>query len=176
MQHVPRIFVTIATQVRRSLGSLTALLSFCLLLSCSSVECPVEHTVRCVYDIYGTEGADTLKDTLYVVSFSAKGDTLLLNSGVGLSTFSLPVSYSNPEDTLLFLVADTTGGMTLDTVFLSKHDIPHFESVECSASFFHDITSVRTSHQRIDSVTISNRHINYDSSKAHLRIYFKARR
>ena len=85
------------------------------------------------------------------------------------------MSYSHPEDVLLFVVADTSGMYTLDTVWVKKDDIPHFESVDCSAHFFHRLTAVRSTHEGIDSITIVNPNVDYDTNTTHLHIYFKDR-
>ena len=145
-------------------------------LACSSIDCPVQNTVAVNYAIYDTEGEASLADTLWVWTRRSDGtDTLLLNRGVGLTTFSLPISYSHPEDTLVFYIADTNGFWTLDTLYLKKDDIPHFESVDCSAHFFHDLKGARCTHNGLDSVTIVTPFVDYDPTKTHLRIYFTPR-
>ena len=146
-------------------------------LACSSIDCPVQNTVAVNYAICDAEGQEAaLTDTLWVWTRRSDGtDTLLLNRGIGLTTFSLPVSYSHPEDTLLFYIADTNGFWTLDTLFLKKDDIPHFESVDCSAHFFHRLTGTRCTHNGLDSVTIETPLVSYDQTKTHLKIYFTPR-
>ena len=144
--------------------------------ACSSINCPVQTIVSVQYGIRDAEGEATLTDTLWVLTERSDGsDTLLLNRGVGIKSFSLPVSYSHPEDVLLFVVADTSGVYTLDTVWVKKDDIPHFESVDCSAHFFHRLTAVRSTHEGIDSITIVNPNVDYDTNTTHLHIYFKDR-
>ena len=149
-----------------------------LLLACSSIDCPVQNTVTVNYGLYRMDGTelvnDTLADTLYVWTPRADGkDTLIMNRGVNLHAFSLPISYQHPEDTLVFLRANTEGMWTLDTVWLKKDDIPHFESVDCPTHFFHRLTAVRCTHRGLDSITIANPSVTYDSSPTHLRLYFK---
>jgi hypothetical protein len=147
--------------------------------ACSSIDCPVENQVFTVYGVYSGEEVDTLHDTLYVWSKRSDGkDTLLLNRGVNLSNFFLPISNQHPEDILIFLVADTAGHYTLDTVWIKKEDIPHFESVDCNPTFFHRLTSVRSTHRGIDTITINRSSVEYEttSSTAHFHIDFKARR
>ena len=144
--------------------------------ACSSISCPVQNTVSVQYAVRDAEGEAMMNDTLWVFTQRNDGsDTLLLNRGVGIKSFSLPVSYSHPEDVLLFFIADKAGVYTLDTLWLKKEDIPHFESVDCSAHFFHRLTDVRCTHEGIDSVTIVNTLVDYDTSKTHLHIYFKDR-
>ena len=114
--------------------------------SCSTIECPVQNKVALnfavrTYDSSGAEVTDTLNDTLYVWSERKNGtDTLILNRAVGVTSFSLPLSYSHPEDVLVFATIAYDGSdFTLDTVWIQKEDIPHFESVDCSAHFFHNL-------------------------------------
>ncbi len=161
-------------------GRLCLFTALVALAACSSIDCPVENTVAVRYGVYGTDGidevADTLKDTLWIWTPRANGtDTLLLNRGVGLTAFALPVSYQRPVDTLIFYIADTSHVWTVDTVFLSKTDTPHFESVDCNAHFFHHLTAVRSTHRGIDTVVINQPSVTYDQSQTHLHIHFKDR-
>lgn len=145
-----------------------------LLYACSSINCPVENTVATYYSVRDASGEVTFPDTLWVLTRRSDDSLLvLLNRFTGQSAFSLPISYSQPEDTLLFMVSDTTGVTTLDTLWLKKDDIPHFESVDCSAHFFHRLTNVRCTHNGIDSVSIVNPNVDYDPTKTHLHIFFK---
>ncbi len=148
--------------------------------ACSSVDCPVQNTVETVYHAYKRDGRpDTLADTLTIFISRKNGtDSILLNRSLRTTSFHLPISYKNPEDTLLFEFKDTMpGGRTiLDSVFITKTDMPQFESVDCHIAFFHNITGVRWTRGLIDSIAINNASVNYDSSKEHFHIYFKARR
>lgn len=146
--------------------------------ACSSIDCPVQNTIAVYYKICsfdnGEEVTDTLNDTLYVWTQRSDGkDTLLLNRGVNITSFSLPPSYSHPEDMLVFYVVDTAHVWTLDTVWLKKNDIPHFESVDCSAHFFHELTAVRSTHRGIDTIIINNPSVTYDPTVVNLHIHFK---
>lgn len=145
------------------------------LFSCSTIDCPVQNTVYTVYTIGTGETTDTLQDTLYVWTPRSDGRDTLLNRGTGLTKFNLPISYQHPEDTLIFYIADTAGYWTLDTVWIKKDDIPHFESVDCSPSFFHRLTGVRSTHERIDTIIINHSSVDYDPSTEHFHISFKTR-
>ena len=145
-----------------------------LLTSCSSIDCPVDNLVYTIYDVKTTDGeADTLKSTLNVLTVRLSRDTLVYNQGTNLTQFTLPISYQNPEDTLLFLITQGDTYATLDTVWVNKEDRPHFESVDCSAIFFHELRGVRSTHQAIDTIKIVNPHVNYDHTSAHFQISFK---
>lgn len=153
-----------------------ALLATLLVCACSSIDCPVQNTVYSVYQLQtADERVDTLRDTLFVFSRRSDGnDTLLFNAGIGLTSFALPVGYANPEDTLEFILVNRPNYIVSDTVFIKKENIPHFESVDCSASFFHRLTAVRSSHNSIDTLTINNDFVDYDAQKAHFYIRFKS--
>ena len=149
-----------------------------LAVACSSIDCPVENVVATVYNLKKSDGtADTLKDTLYVISRRNNGtaDTLL-NRSTSTTTFQLSVGYNNPEDTLLFMIRDTSG-VHSDVVYVKKENKPHFESVDCKMSYFHTITGMTLgSHNIIDSIVIKKTAVNYDLSSEHFHIYFKAKR
>ena len=146
--------------------------------ACTSIDCPVQNTVYAGYSLYTPgEQVDTLRDTMYVFAHRADGkDTLVFNAGIGLTAFQLPVSYSHPEDTLRFLFINGSDYAVLDTVWIKKEDIPHFESVDCSASFFHRLTAVRTSHNAIEALTINKDFVDYDAETPHFYISIKDRR
>jgi len=152
---------------------------FLVFLSCSSIDCPVQNTVAVRYavgyeDNTGTFVQETLADTMWVFTRRSDGtDTLVLNRGVGLKEFTLPVSYQHPEDMLVFLIADTAHIITVDTVWMKKDDIPHFESVDCSAHFFHNITAVRSTHYRIEDIVVKESSVTYNPSVQNLLIRFK---
>ena len=152
--------------------------SLLLMTACSGIDCPIENAVFVNYAVMKSQGgeevADTLKDTLWVWTRRADGDdTLLFNRGVNVRSFQLPASYQGAQDTLVFLTVDTSQSFLIDTVWLSKEDIPHFESVDCAARYFHRITSVHSTHQAIDTIIINNSQVTYDSSVKHLYIHFK---
>jgi hypothetical protein len=144
--------------------------------ACTSIDCPVQNVVRTVYRLKkGGEVTDTLRDTTFIFTRRADGtDTLLLGNAIGLTIFSLPMGYGSAEDTLYFQFRNTAYSM-LDTVVIEKRNIPHFESVDCSVSFFHFIQGVRTTHHAIDSINIHDSSVNYDASTEHFYLYLKHR-
>ena len=154
--------------MRRLIPIAVSLAAFLVLFSCSSIECTQGKVVVCKYEL-----ADSLlNDTLSVDVILGNGnDSTLLNRLTGAVDFSIPVSYTQPTDVLMFHFADTLGTCRTDTVRLSKSDIPHFESVDCSPSFFHEIKSVTTTCHVIDSIVILNPSITYEDVTSHLRIH-----
>ena len=166
---------------RRFVAFAVALLASFSLFSCSQINCQSQNTVAVNYEFrqpinaYGDTREDTLAvgDTLWIATQRADGvDTVLFNSGIRTTTFTLPISNSHPEDMLLFVVKDQTGYL-FDTIWVAKEDFPHFESVDCGATFFHNITSVRSTHKRIDSVVVHTPQVNYDLTPTHIYIYLR---
>ena len=170
-----------------------------LVTACSSLECPMNNTVYTTYALYKSDGTrDTLKDTLSVFTLQRddKQDPVLINRDINFSSLTVPISYEGPLDELYFLrnvsitTRDTLYAGTdsmkvnstkqklalVDTVIVHKTDRKHFESVECTPSFFHTLTGVECTHHGIDSVVINHPDVNYDSTKEHLHIYFKSYR
>lgn len=151
-----------------------ALIAVVLLVSCSSIDCPVDNVVATRYRFHNTAGDSLiLKDTLSVTSKRKDGtDTLLLNKLVDKASFSMYISYSHPEDVLVFQFKKGSSIVT-DTVWVKKDDYPHFESVDCNAAFFHTLTAVRNTTNVLDSVVIKNPSVNYDNTTVHFYIYPK---
>ena len=161
-------------------------LSSLVVFSCSSIDCPVQNTVSVQYEIRDKSGeALSITDSLSVVTKRLDGKDILLdittrdnNSEVvlnrltGKSSFSLPISYSHPEDILYFCFIDSVKTV-VDTVWIKKNDIPHFESVDCSAAFFHELTGVRHTHNAIDSLVLINTPVTYDVKTVHFYLYPK---
>lgn len=149
-----------------------AAVTFC---ACTSVDCPVENTVAARYTLQKADGTqDTLRDTLTIFTCNASGaDTVLLNKSVDTKSFQLPVSYVNNADTLMFVRKSETYEI-VDTVWIEKTNLPQFESVDCYLVYFHDVMSVKCTHNGIDSVAINKARIDYDSNTENLHLYFKA--
>lgn len=152
-----------------------------LISSCTSIDCPVKNMVITNYALMkASDQPDTLNtDTLWIWSKRVDGsDTLLLNAlcGTTATKFSLQISYAEPEDVYYTLLADTSGQEWLDTFRIKKENYPHFESVDCKASYFHDLMATATTHHAIDSITIHHKRVDYEVSPTHLYIYLKAKR
>ncbi len=151
------------------------LLGVIALMGCSSIDCTLNNTVYTHYKLKGniTQLSDTL--TISTTRLNGTKDTII-NKDVDIDSFILPMSYTQPEDVFVFEMRDTvTKKVYLDTVRVKKEDQPHFESLDCKASYFHTITGVETTHNRIDSIVINNKDVNYDATKPHFYIYFGLR-
>ena len=157
---------------------LSYLLLGALMVACSSVDCPVDSTVATLYQVRNSDGTElTLTDTITVKSKCSDGkDTIIYNKGIGISEFTLPISYSHPEDVLVFHFDNNNNDSlhVVDTVWIKKDDYPHFESVDCNTTYFHTITDVRFTRNYIDSIVINNPSVTYDSQTVHFYLYPKS--
>ena len=146
---------------------LTMLLS---LMGCETIDCTLENTVACRYGLYTTEGSVKLNDTLSI--YVCSSNDVLLNQETEASGAVLPMSYWQDIDTLLFVVAGERY-IIEDTVFIEKVNTPHFESPDCPSKMFHEITSVRCSHNYMDSIVLVQPLVNYNEIE-NIRIYLRA--
>ena len=156
---------------------LSYLLLGVLMVACSSVDCPVDSSVTTLYQFRNSDGTEyKLSDTLTVKSQGAGGkDTTLYNKAVNVTSLALPISYQQPEDVLVFHFDNSNKDLhVVDTVWLKKDDYPHFESVDCSATYFHTITGLRYTCNNIDSIVINNPSVTYDSQTVHFYLYPKS--
>ena len=148
-------------------GALVALAVGWALSACSSVDCPLSNKVYANYKLMGA--VKTLPDTLTISTARSEGaDTVLLTQPPNTDSFLLPMSYGHDVDELFFRT-----NSLLDTVWVTKTNVPHFESVDCGVAYFHVITGVRYTRHAIDSIVINHKEVNYDATQQHFHIYFK---
>ena len=101
-----------------------------LVVSCSSIDCPLNNRVYVIYKLQGDE--TPLSDSLTISTNRInRNDTVLLNHVVNTDSFQIPISYQRPEDVLYFRRSNSTGLNMIDTVIIKKEDVPHFESIDC---------------------------------------------
>jgi hypothetical protein len=156
-----------------------------LLAACTSLDCPVNNMVETVYSLQNSDGSpDTLGiDTMWVYAERSDGtDTLIINSlcGTKATKFSIPLSHTQSEDNLTIIIHDTcinTGQHEWrDNIQVKKENRPHFEGVDCKATYFHTLTSVQSTHDIIDTIIINKSEVTYDASTAHFLLRLKDRR
>lgn len=145
--------------------------------SCNSSDCPLTNTVMQKCGFYDSDGnVLTIDDTLTITV----RDSVILNRLTEGISVKLPMSYNAAQDTLVFHytprgeIAEIT-----DTLVVSKTNTPHFVSLDCARSMFHNITNVTWTTRKpdqiyryaIERVAVANEHVNYDE-KENLQIYF----
>ncbi len=130
--------------------------------SCDTIDCTLYNTVTCQASFYGDGKAVAITDVLTVTTCGV--DSVLINQQRDTQTMNLPLSYWQDTDTLVLIITSDTYAL-LDTLWIEKENIPHFESPDCPTSMFHRITSARVTHTFIDSVTITTPLVNYDQAE-----------
>lgn len=98
---------------------------------------------------------------------SQRNDTVLLNKAYDVSSISIPMSYFNSVDTLVF----SYGRISLkDTIKIYHSSYPHVELPECGTYRFHSLQSIEATDAAIDHIEISNRQVGYDGNE-NVKIY-----
>ena len=137
--------------------------------------CPVEahasmqqdQTIKVSGQVVDQDGEALIGATVKVVGAS-KGTVTDMDGNYSVKADSKDVlvfSFDNDNNNNLHVT---------DTVWIKKEDYPHFESVDCSAAFFHIITDVRYTRNYIDSIVIKNPSVTYDSKTVHFYFYPKS--
>ena len=148
---------------------LIAILSVVLLLAaCESYDCTLYNYVGMYGTFYKNGSAVQLTDTLTITT--GKAGMVLLNRSVGTSRLTLPLSYWNEEDTLVFSVKGD-GYLLRDSVWIAKSNLVHYESPDCPSTLFHTIQGVRSTHEFIKDITIIRASVDYgqtDNLQIHL--------
>lgn len=99
---------------------------------------------------------------------SQRNDTVLLNRAYDQSNISIPMSYFNNVDTLVF----SYGQIALkDTIKIYHASYPHVELPECGTYRFHTLRNIEASDAAIDHIEISNPQVGYEGNE-NVKIYF----
>ena len=102
------------------------LVAIVVLAGCSSIDCSINNLVCLKYKL-GDEASE-IPGTLSISIIRSNGsDSTILNSLSGKSEWTLPVSYTQDTDVMVFSLTDNQSIQHLDTVSISKTNIPHFE-------------------------------------------------
>ena len=136
--------------------------------SCTEVECPLDSVVVMTCGLYDaeTKAELSIKQTLTIKPVGK--DTVLLNAAQAIKNFVLPLKVGSVRDTMLLHFTDSWGDEVVDTLFISHKNNPHFESVECPATMFYNLTDVAYSNSKesltpvcIDSVAVVRGLVDY---------------
>ena len=148
------------------------------LSACSSIDCPLNNRTYASFKLAGdvTKLVDTLTVSTPRNIDNPVEDTVLINRLVDTDSLSLPMSYQRTEDIYIStFVQKDTELKTIDTLWVSKENKPHFESVDCNPVMFHTIKDVRFTQRAIDDIKVNYNKVTYNDAKAHFLIYLKNR-
>ena len=139
------------------LGALLVLLS---VVACSGEDCPINNTVLGKMAFYNQQNeAVVLVSALTVKVVRPQGDSVVLNRMSNVAEVRFPLSYAHTTDTLIF---DYSNGMACDSLYISHANTPTLVSVDCGTAMYHRITSVRSTHQLLDTLILKSSEVNYD--------------
>ena len=165
------------------------MLSVILTTACSSIDCQLNGSVYCTYQLKNQYGEDMGFKVPLTVTLceTANGDSVIINSENNVSSFDVPMSYNAYTDIikLTITVTDTIEGVTeegndttyyvttpySDVIRISKTNEPYFESIDCAARYNHTIENVQSSNNFIDSLVINDVKVTNDASKENVYIY-----
>ena len=158
---------------------LFSLLQLFLLGGCTSIECPLDNVVMMQCNFYSSETGAPLKLDHVLTVKPAGRDTVLINQITGVPSILLPLKEGADQDTLLLHFSSQTGQEATDTLFVNHTRHPHFESLDCPNSVFHQIYSARvTSHPlselpfTADSVSLVRSLVDYNDIE-NIRIFLR---
>lgn len=132
-----------------------------LFVACESYDCTLNNYVG-MYGAFDREGAAVkITDTLTITACGT--NTVLLNRSVNTSSLNLPLSYWQPEDTLVLTVKGADYFLR-DTIWVTKTNLVHYESPDCPTTVFHTIQDVRNTNEFIKSITVIRSSVNYETT------------
>lgn len=143
-----------------------------LIVGCSTIDCPLNNRVYSKYKLAGN--VTTLNSKMSITANLHNGnDSVIINQAEKTDSFELPMSYSMPIDTFYVDIKGSAQSYR-DTIAVTKTDIPHFESVDCSPAIFHKITAINYTQHTIDSIVINQPNVTNNVTKSTFLIYFKS--
>lgn len=138
---------------------------------CSSIDCSIDNVVAMNVSLPDTVKGETLDVDLFL---GGERDTSLYTNGTNITALSLPMTYGQTEDVLLFHFTDSVNVTTTDTVRIGKTNRPYTESVDCPPQFRHIITNVGFTKNRIGDITINDTEVSNDQTKQNLIIHLRS--
>ena len=122
-----------------------------------------EHTVTKDY-----QDSELVNQGYTETQMSQRNDTVLLNKAYDVSTISIPMSYFNRIDKLVF----SYGQISLkDTIKITHDSYPHVELPECGTYRFHSLKTIEATDAAIDHIEITNPKVGYEGNE-NVKIYF----
>lgn len=147
-----------------------------VITGCSSIDCNIEGRVQCHYTIQDQDGNGSALNYPISVSLhrtAVGSDTVYINQMSSVSSFDLPMSYGADTDEIALTLHLTDSTSITDVIWVTKTNIPQFESVDCAPRYNHQLQSTRSTHNFIDTVLINNPKVSNDASVSniHIRLY-----
>lgn len=149
--------------------------------SCSNIDCPLDNQVEMTLAFYDADSTKSmaLSDTLSIYGMNNGTEQLLYNRGISIKKLKLTLRAKVLTDTFLLRFTSPTQTAT-DTLWVNHESHPHFESIDCPASTFHNLRSIRWKGHSlhllplttIDSVAISHPYVQYEDVE-NLKVFLR---
>ena len=138
--------------------------------SCSNINCQLNNVVYTTFTFCHEEDSKATEiaigDTLTVTALGT--DSVLLNRAYGQSRMELPMSNAGATDVIVMSFSNAG----TDTIWIDHTNYPYYETPECGAAIFHNITGIRATNNTIERVEIVKNSVNYDGLE-NVKIFFK---
>lgn len=107
----------------------------------------------------------------YIESVSdVRKDTVLVNKANNRSNFSVPMSFTNTADTLVFQYESIS---YCDTIIIEHTSHPFVEMPECGSYMFHTLKNVKFTEAGIYKVELANRNVDFEGNE-NVKVYFNS--
>ena len=104
-------------------------------------------------------GAEAKADSLRVIGFSETSDTVFVSQR-SVSSFSVPLDPGNDISAFRIVINGTS-----DTVVIRYTRRPHLVAPECGYTILSSITSLRSTHNIIDTIIINSKSVDLNGEK-----------
>ena len=147
-----------------------AVAALLLVPSCEVENCPPNALSYACFNLKDANGRNvSFTSAVSVIGETeAGGKDTIVNKQANAQSFSLPLSYADQTRFILVYPDQTT-----DTITVTHRNIPHFMNIDCGSMVFHEVQAVQTTRHLIDSIVITNPHID-NNEKENFQIYFPA--
>lgn len=119
--------------------------------------------------VVSDERLDSYIENGYTETISeVRKDTILVNKSNNRDKVSVPMSFTNTSDTLLFQYESL---LYPDTIIITHSPYPYVELPECGSYMFHTLKSVTSTESGIDRIEIINYKVDFEG-KENIKVYF----
>lgn len=152
---------------------LIAFLSTCLLFpGCEEGDCSLTSISLARFNFLDsrTHAPVTLTEGVTVTGIATIADTLNIDTvfNQAQTYMSVPLSFTNKTTYVMHYTE-----LIRDTIELVHQNIPFVSNIECGATMFYEIESIRYTTNALDSVTLVNPRIT-NEEKTNFHIYYRA--
>ena len=156
----------------KSIGVLLATAAMIIVAGCDNgYDCAlnnISYNNMGFYTIADNSEAEYAFPAPLTVSLMVNGkDSVVVNHITEAGEVSLPMSYTQNTDTVVFHYEDAL----TDSIYISHSNIPYYQSMECGTLMFHKLEDVKHTNVWIEATEIINKNVNFEGHE-NIKIYF----